>query len=146
MLKHLTYRDKVIPSGFGDIVIDGEGNITSDFSKEEQKFLLTIPGYYCEGHEEEAEEANDLASVEEQLLKSLPKEIVEHLPQNSDKKGAVEEVIEGKDETPDFSEVKDYEDITVADIEKELEAEKVEFDKKSNKKEKYALYVEAKKK
>ena len=146
MLKHLTYRDKVIPSGFGDVVIDEEGNITSEHNQEELEYLLRIPGYYREGHEEEAGGANDLASVEEQLLKSLPKEIVDHLPQNSGKQGAIEEVIEGKDETPDFSEVKDYEDITVADIEKELEAEKVEFDKKANKKEKYALYVEAKKK
>lgn len=146
MLKHLTYRDKVIPSASGDVVIDGEGNVTSEHNQEKIEYLLRIPGYYREGHEEEAGGANDLASVEEQLLKSLPKEIVEHLPQNSDKKGAVEEVIEGKDDTPDFSEVKDYDDITVADIEKELEAEKVEFDKKANKKEKYALYVEAKKK
>lgn len=146
MLKHLTYRDKVIPSGFEDVVIDKEGNITSEHSQEEIDYLLKIPGYYREGYEEEAGGANDLAAVEEQLLESLPKEVVDHLPQNNDKKGAVEEVVEGKDDTPDFSEVKDYDDITVADIEKELKADKVEFDKKANKKEKYALYVEAKKK
>ena len=45
MLKHLTYRDKVIPSGFGDVVIDEEGNITSEHNKEEREGLLKNPGH-----------------------------------------------------------------------------------------------------
>lgn len=135
MLKHITHRNKSIPSSFGDIVIDGEGNVTSEFTEEQQQFLLGIPGYFREGHEEEAGTPNDLKSIEDDLVNKLPKEIVEHLPNNKEDKEEEEAV-----------EIKKYDEITVADLEKELKAEGVDFDNKAKKKEKYDLYVKAKQK